>query len=330
MHRILIIGTGSIGERHVRCYGATGRATVGICEPNPGLRDAVGDRYGIVERFSGVPEALVRGWDAAVIATPATTHIPIARQVAERGIHLLIEKPLAIDVEGVAELIDAARGRGLIAGVAYVYRAHPGATALREALLAGRIGNPVQMTLVTGQNFPFYRPAYRQIYYARRDAGGGAVQDALSHFLNLGEWLLGPITRLTADAAHQVLDGVDVEDTVHVLARHGGVMASYSLNQHQAPNETTLTLNGTGGTLRWELHEQRVRWMTDPAGTWAMQALPPMERDAWFTRQCTSFLDAIEGKSPPLCNVEEGLQTLRATLAVLNHVDDVDALRPIR
>ena len=50
------------------------------------------------------------------------------------------------------------------------------------------------------------------------------------------------VERVVADAAHQVLEGVTVEDTVHLLARHGSVMASYSLNQHQAPNEITITV----------------------------------------------------------------------------------------
>jgi predicted dehydrogenase len=326
MHRILVIGTGSIGERHVRCYQSTGRAVIGICEPNEALRINVGERYGIVDQFEKVEEALSERWDAAVIATPAVTHVPIACQVAERGLHLLIEKPLAIETGGVTELIEIVRRRDLVAGVAFVYRAHPGVAALREAVLEGRIGTPVQLTLVTGQNFPFFRPAYRQIYYARRSDGGGAIQDALSHFLNLGQWLLGPVTRLTADAAHQVLEGVEVEDTVHVLARHKDVMASYSLNQHQAPNETTVTLNGTRGSLRLQLHEHSLQWMAEPGGHWVTQSLPPMERDAWFTRQCDAFLDAIERKSPTLCSLDEGLQTIQSTLAVLARSDDADSL----
>ena len=61
--------------------------------------------------------------------------------------------------------------------------------AMREAIHEGRFGRPVQLTLVAGQHFPTYRPTYRDTYYKDRAAGGGAVQDALTHHLNAVEWL---------------------------------------------------------------------------------------------------------------------------------------------
>ena len=57
----------------------------------------------------------------------------------------------------------------------------------------------------------------------------------LTHLVNLAEWIVGPADRVLADASHQVLEGVDVEDTVHLLSRHGPVMAAFALNQHQGP-----------------------------------------------------------------------------------------------
>ena len=92
---VLVIGTGSIGERHVRCFGRTGRATLGICEVNPTLRRQVADRYGIERAYANVDTALQDAWDAAVICTPANLHVPMARQLADSGISMLIEKPLS-------------------------------------------------------------------------------------------------------------------------------------------------------------------------------------------------------------------------------------------
>jgi predicted dehydrogenase len=175
----------------------------------------------------------------------------------------------------------------------------------------------VELVAVSGQHFPTYRPAYRGTYYADRSAGGGAIQDALTHLFNAGEWLLGPIDRLVADAAHRVLEGVTVEDTAHVLARHGPALASYSLNQHQAPNELTLTVVCERGTARLESHESRWRWMTEPAGAWHDEVIPPLDRDTPFVAQANAFLDAVEGRAAPHCTLEEGVQTLRANLAAL-------------
>jgi predicted dehydrogenase len=322
IHRILVIGTGSIGERHLRCFQATGRATVGIVELRGDLREAVAERYQMHNAYSSVDEALTDSWDAAVIATPAATHIPIALQLAESGVALFIEKPLSTTVGDVEKLIGLADKNGLVAAVAYVYRAHPALAAMRNAIQSERFGKPLQMTAVCGQHFPLYRPAYRETYYADRAQGGGAIQDALTHVLNAGEWLVGPIERLCADAAHQSLEGVDVEDTVHLLARHGTVMGSYALNQHQAPNEMTVTVVCERGALRFEMHHQRWAWMAEPGGEWNVETAEIVERDDWFIRQEHAFLDTLEGKSAPLCSLHEGYQTLKVNLAALASADN--------
>jgi predicted dehydrogenase len=205
--------------------------------------------------------------------------------------------------------------------VGYVYRSHPLLAAMRQAILGGRFGKPLELVSVSGQHFPTYRPAYRSIYYTDRTTGGGAIQDALTHALNAGEWLLGPINRVIADAAHQSLEGVSVEDTVHLLARHGGVLASYSLNQFQAPNEMTFTVICEKGTARWEPHEHRWRFMSQPGGPWQEECIDPLERDTLFIAQANAFLEAVEGAAAPLCSLDDGVQTLRVNLAALASVE---------
>lgn len=315
-HHIVVIGVGSIGERHVRCFQKTGRCQVSLVEINPTLRQEVAERYD-VPGFATIEEAIAAKPTAAVVAVPAHLHLPIARQLAEAGVHLLIEKPLSTGLLGVSELRELVERQKLICGVAYVYRSHPILGAMRTAILSGRFGQPVELVAVCGQHFPTYRPAYREIYYKDRATGGGAIQDALTHILNAGQWLVGPMTKLVADAEHQVLPDVDVEDTVHILARHGRVQASYALNQHQAPNEVTITVVCEWGTVRFEAHESRFRWLTTPGETWHEVRFQPLERDTLFKEQATLFLDSLEGNRPVTCSLEEGEATLRANLAAL-------------
>lgn len=316
-HSVLVVGVGSIGERHVRCFAQTGRAEVRLVEINPELRRTIAERYAVERSYGSLDDALREPPEAAVIATPAPYHIAQATTLVRAGAHVLIEKPLGTSLEGYEALESAVREREVVAGVAYVFRCHPLLRAVREALREGRFGRPVEVVSVSGQPFPLYRPAYRTIYYNDRATGGGAIQDALTHQINAAEWLVGPIDRLVADAAHQVLDGVSVEDTAHVLARHGGVLASYSLNQHQAPNETTLTVVCERGVVRCELHAQRWRWAVEPGGPWHDEPIAPVERDGPFVAQANSFLDAIEGRAPLPCPLAEGAQTLRVNLAAL-------------
>lgn len=313
---VLIAGVGSIGERHLRCFAATGRVDLSICEPNPAVREAAADRHQVRRAFNNFDQALADRPEIVVICTPAHLHIPMAMAAARTKAHLLIEKPLSVDLEGVETLQQIVTEHRLEAAVAYVLRAHPALADMRDAIRAGRFGEPVQIVASSGQHFPFYRPAYRETYYKDRATGGGAIQDALTHNINACEWLAGPITSLAADFEHQVLEGVEVEDTVHILARHNKVMSSFNLNQHQAPNESTLTVNCKRGTARFEYHAARWRWQTEPNGMWHDEAGPALERDSLFIRQAESFLDAVEGRKPPLCTIGEAAQSLRATLAI--------------
>lgn len=329
-HQVLIVGVGSIGERHLRCFQATGRAEVSFVETNAALRVAISERYG-VSGFADLDAALAdqgmgrhpaaRRITAAVIATPANRHLEIAIRLAEAGIHLLIEKPLSTSIDGADLLTQIVRQRGLVVGVAYVLRCYPALGAMRAAVLSGQFGKPVEIVAVCGQHFPTYRPAYRNTYYVDHATGGGAIQDALTHVLNAGEWLVGPIERLVADAAHRVLEGVTVEDTAHVLTRHGNVLGSYSLNQHQAPNEVTVTIICQSGTVRWETHAQRWRWMIHPDELWHDEPHETQPRDAAFVTQANRFLDAVAGHTSLLCSLADGVQTLRVNLAALASIE---------
>lgn len=316
-HKVLVVGAGSIGERHVRCFGATDRAEISLCELDGARRRAVADRCGVSQAFASWEEALASGPAAVVIATPAHLHIPMARQAVSQGCHVLIEKPLSTSLDGADELQALAAQRGVGAGVAYVYRSHPALAAMRSALQFGRFGAPLQVVGVFGQHFPLYRPAYRETYYTRHETGGGAIQDALTHAINAAEWLVGPVERLVADAEHLALAGVTVEDTAQVLTRHGNVLGCFSLNQHQAPNEGTITVICEGGTARFEMHHHRWRWMVDPGGDWREEECGPLERDTLFINQARHFLDVIEGRAVPVCSLAEGMQTLRVNLAIL-------------
>src|SRR5262245_23728057 len=107
-HSLLIVGVGSIGERHVRCFSATGRADIRIAETDPELRSRIVDRYSLPAGYDTLRAGLSdRGWQPSVvlIATPAPLHVPMAREVIRHGKHVLIEKPLSTTHEGVEDLM---------------------------------------------------------------------------------------------------------------------------------------------------------------------------------------------------------------------------------
>jgi predicted dehydrogenase len=320
MKNILVIGGGSIGERHVRCFQKTGRADVVLCETNDDLRQRITDSYALQQSFASLDDALNGPFDGAVICTPAPLHVPMARQLVDRRIATLIEKPLSISVDGVSDLQTAVEAHRVPVSVAYVLRQHPALVDMKNTLHTEAFGRPVQIVYMGGQHFPFYRPAYREIYYTKHETGGGVIQDALTHVMNAAEWIVGPITRLVADAEHCVLDGVDVEDTVHLITRHAAVLGSFSMNQHQPVNESRLTVVCERGALRFEGH--RHRWLSsrEPDGPWHVEQEYSLERDDLFVRQANAFLDQIAGEALPVCTLGESLQTLKVNLAALESV----------
>ncbi|MDB6167591.1 MAG: hypothetical protein JWM88_455 [Verrucomicrobia bacterium] len=319
-HPILIIGCGSIGERHVRCFQKTGRADVTACDANPALLQRMVDTYQ-VPVASDWKVALGGNFEAVVICTPAPLHVPMATAALDAGRHVLVEKPLSHSLDGVDELFRARERSGRQIAVAYVLHVYAILNDARAFLHSGEFGAVREASVVSGQPFHLYRPAYAQTYYRDRRTGGGAIQDALTHTVNWMESALGPTDSVLCDSAHQVLPGVEVEDTVHVSARHGAAMVSYVLNQFQAPNETTMLFNTPLGSLKIELHRQR--WGTFRAGEteWKWREMPPVERDGPFLNEANAFLDQLEGQPSRLCSLEAAAQTLRFNLAALASSD---------
>lgn len=316
-HQILVIGCGSIGERHVRTFRATGRATVVACDTRPAIRQQMTEKYGVksvADWESALQDPAVTG---VVVATPAPLHVSVALRVLELGRDVFIEKPLATVLPG-SERLPAARDRsGKFAAIGYVNHCQPALQAARDFIRSGQFGPVRHVVVTTGQDFPAARPAYREIYYRDHAQGGGAIQDALTHMANAVEWVVGPTTRLFCDALHQVLEGVEVEDTVNIAARNGGALVNYALNQFQAPTEVRWDFHAAGGSVRVELHT--ARWGTIARGKtdWTWHAAPVASRDAIFTDQANAFLNGCEGRPQPLCTLEEGIQTLRFNLAAL-------------
>ena len=325
MHSLLVIGCGSIGERHLRCFQATGRAQPTACDASPALLETIAKTYQ-VPTATDWQQALANGkFDAAVICTPAHLHVPMAMQILKMGIPVLIEKPLSQSLGGIEELIQLRDASRKVAVVAYVLHVFPILSQVRDFLRSGTLGPVLHATSLSGQNFPSGRPAhavhYSKTYYRDRKMGGGAIQDALTHTANWMESVLGPTDSLICDCAHLALPEVTVEDTVNICARNGGTLVNYSLNQFQAPNESTLQFNTAQGSVRVDLHLRRWGWFRLGDKDWTWNEVPAVERDTHFTEQANRFLDLIEGKPAQLCSLEAALQTLRFNLAALQSAE---------
>ena len=313
---VLIIGCGSIGERHLRTFLATGRCQAIACDTRPAILSDMAEKYK-VETFTDWKQAMeTPGCTIVVICTPAPYHVSIATEVLQSGRHCLIEKPLSLSLEGTKQLTAAHTASGRACQVAYVNHSRPELRAAKAFLETGQYGRVRAATINGGQNFPTYRPAYREIYYADRAQGGGAIQDALTHWVNLMEWVLGPTESLSCVADHQVLEGVEVEDTVSVITRtKEGAIVTYAMNQFQACNESTIQFHAETGSVKIEYHNSRCGHMALGETEWTWETFEPLDRDGPFVIQANDFMDATEGKDTPMASLADGIQALRFNLA---------------
>ena len=320
MHKVLIIGTGGIGKRHIRGFLATNRAELSFVEPHDARRAEAVDAFAPKAAYSRLEDVDFTGIDLAVICTPAHLHVEMMRRCAEAGVPFLVEKPLAVTMDGVDEVIDLVKTNGLLGRVGYIRRIAPELNAVRDKILAGKIGAFKLAYVSSGQEFPKYRPDYRETYYSKPEWGGGAILDAASHSLDMLIWLMGKPVAVTAMYDHMVLEGSPTEDTCLIVVRfESGAMANLMINQFQKPNVARTEFIGTKGNLM--LEHSVLSFADDDSGLWTekqdfMDGLVPMEaHQARFTLQANEMLDAVEGKPDRLATLDDARLNLKIALA---------------
>jgi predicted dehydrogenase len=196
MH-VLVIGGGSIGEQHARCFFWTSD-DVSLCDVRPEMRERLAQTYPLRQTFAYFHEALTSWPDVSVICTRAHLHDGMAIDLVNAGWHILSEIVVCTSIDRVDELMQLMKEKKTAFAIAYMLRCHPIIAAMREAIQGSRFVKPVELIAVTGQPFPTLRPAYRGTYRTNRATRGGCLQDALAHIVNDSEWIFGPITRFNS------------------------------------------------------------------------------------------------------------------------------------
>lgn len=314
------MGSGGIGRRHLKGYGLTGRAQLAIVEPDAGRKAEAMSMFGLGEAYDDIADADLSSFDLAVICAPANHHVPLMQRCAEAGLAFMVEKPLAVTMDGVDTALALVAAKGIEARVGYVRRVAEEVIALREQILAGKIGTLRLAYLNSSQEFPKYRPDFQRTYYARPEMGGGAILDGASHLFDMLIWLMGKPTHVTCMFDRLVLEGTDTEDTCLVSIRfESGAMANVQMNQFQKRNVAQFEFIGTAGNLM--VDHSTLKFADDDSGQWKeqrdyMDGLVPTEaHQARFRLQANAMLDAIEGKPCWLATLDEARDNLRVALA---------------
>jgi predicted dehydrogenase len=315
--RVLIVGYGSIGKRHL---GLARKLLPGadirvlrhqVCESIPEFADGC---------FSDLEKAIAFAPQVAVVANPATRHIPIAIGLAQAGAHLLVEKPLADTAEVVSQLLEICRAKKTVLMTAYNLRFLPSLERFRALLMEGLIGKVLSVRCEIGQYLPSWRPGtdYRQGVSARKELGGGALLE-LSHEIDYLRWIFGDIDWVKATLLHQSDLEIDVEDAAHLILgfepdREGRrLVATVNMDFIRHDATRVCTAVGKDGSLRWNGLTGLVEWFEPGKGEWTVRFHHQHQRDDSYLAEWKHFLSCIENSTIPLVSGEDGLRVLEIT-----------------
>src|SRR5690606_36290207 len=146
--RVAIIGTGNISQAHYDGYRAAGANVVALCDVNPVQLAARASAWGVDRTFSEYREMFAAGGiDAVSIAAPTAVHHPATLAAAEAGVHVLVEKPIALDLALADEMIAACRAAGVMLVVNHQLRSSGPARKAKELVESGAIGRVTHLRL---------------------------------------------------------------------------------------------------------------------------------------------------------------------------------------
>jgi len=251
--RFALVGCGRIAKNHIEALAKhAGRAElVAVCDHQPSALQAAVAATGAAG-FASL-EALLAASDAdvVVLATPSGLHSQQAMAVARSGRHVLSEKPMATKFEEGMAMVRACRDAGVKLFVVKQNRLNSTVQLVKRAIDQGRFGRIYMSTV----NVFWTRP---QSYYdaapwrGRWDLDGGAFMNQASHYVDLLDWLVGPVDSVHAYTATLARD-IEAEDTGVLSARlrHGG-LASINVTMLTYPQnlEGSITILGEKGTVK--------------------------------------------------------------------------------
>jgi len=309
MINALIVGGGSIGKRHLRNLLATGRSAA-VVETREDRRAEIAAKHPGVAVFTGLDEALAAGpYQTGFVCVPTAYHIPTALALARRGLHIFVEKPVSHTPEGVPELVDVLRKRGLVGMTGFCMRFFEPLRKARALLDAGRIGRLVTARSFTGAYLPDWHPweDYRSFYMAKKDQGGGVLLDEC-HALDWMQWLCGPITEVCAVVGTFSDLEVETDDVCELIARFGDRAAgSIHLDMVDRSGRSEVDLIGTAGTVLVDLRGHTVRAWDHSARTWEVFSVEP-SYERMYVDEIEHFFRCVERGEKPVVDLREGYQ----------------------
>ncbi|WP_026952143.1 Gfo/Idh/MocA family protein [Algoriphagus mannitolivorans] len=309
--KVLVIGIGSIGARHVNNLLNLGYGNITLVT----RRKDFSKDWPELTVFESLESALAQGeFTHAVISSPTSRHITDLNLVLKAGIkYVFLEKPLSHSWENVDEVIQQISPEHKIS-LGFDLRFDPGLMKVQELIRSGVIGPVFSAVAFVGQYLPDWRPHedYRLGSSAKISAGGGVLLDLVHEFDYL-HWLLGKAKMIGAFYQNSHSLEIETEDLADVLIKfESGAQATVHLDYLQKKLVRYCHLTGAGGIIRWDL-AQRMVCITKINGEEKTWDFSQHERNDRFVKIIKAFIENTQEEN--LASLPDGLSSLKMVLA---------------
>lgn len=245
-----IIGCGKVAEAHALAYATLETSRLaGVYDVSCERAQALAERFSVraypdLEDLLGDPAV-----QAVSVCTPHTTHPEMVEMCAGAGKHVLVEKPMAVDLKGCDRAIHAAAQAGVKLGVVSQRRFYEPVLRMKQAIEAGKIGDPIlaTVTVMGWRDADYYRMDPWRGKWATE--GGGVLLTQTTHQIDLFQWFMGPIDRLFGFWDNLNHPYVEVEDTAVAVVRfkNGGLGTILVSNSQKPGFYGKLHIHGRNG-----------------------------------------------------------------------------------
>jgi UDP-N-acetylglucosamine 3-dehydrogenase len=301
--RIGVVGVGVMGSNHARVLAELpGVKLVGVADPDRNRSDQVSRALGCAS-FAGAEELLAQGVDAVVIAAPTHLHRDIAIDCAGRGIHLLVEKPIASTVEESRAVVAAARHSGVTLMVGHVERFNPAVQSIKRAIKDQDI---LSIAITRVGPFP------------PRMSNVGVVIDLAVHDIDLIRWFTdSEIVEIQPQTSSAIAEREDI--ALLQFRTASGVLAHINTNWLTPFKARTIHIATRDKYVIGDLLTLQVTecFGFQPDGSYSMRHLSVGYAEP-LRSELLAFVSAIRTGEPPAVTGEEALASLEIAIRCLD------------
>lgn len=294
-----VIGVGAMGKNHARLYSELNDVElVGVADVNETIAGSIARTYGC-KPYADYHDLLGEKPDVLSIVVPTTLHKQVALDAIQKGINILVEKPIADTVENADEVIKAARQNRVKLMVGHVERFNPAVIKLKELIDSGLLGSVVS---ISAKRVGPYNPRIRDV---------GIIVDLGTHDIDIMSYLYGDKVREVYASAGSVVHSH--EDHAIITLNFGsgssGVIDTNWLTPHKVRN---LTVIGSKGIAEVNCIEETLRIFDQE---WVRDA--KIEKEEPLKLELLHFIDCVKHVREPAVSGEQGKHALEVALAAV-------------